>query len=56
MIGSVRTRLAGLRRAYAPHEHRPLDGYVAAMGAFGALAAVLAAAAKVSGRPRPMSY
>jgi hypothetical protein len=53
MIGSVRTRLAGLRRAYAPHEHRPLDGYVAAMGAFGALAAALAAAAKVSGRPMP---
>jgi hypothetical protein len=53
MIGSVRTRLAGLRRAYAPHEHRPLDGYLAAMGAFGALAAALAAAAKASGRPMP---
>src|SRR5919107_2119392 len=53
MMGSVRARLAGLRRAYAPHEHRPLDGYMAAMGAFGALAASLAAAAKVTGRPVP---
>jgi uncharacterized protein DUF1360 len=52
-VRSVRRRFAGLRRAYAPHEHRPLDGYVAAMGAFGALAASLAAAAKVTGRPVP---
>ena len=52
-VSTVRRRLAGLRRAYAPHEHRPLDGYVAAMGAFGALAASLAAAAKVTGRPVP---
>jgi Protein of unknown function (DUF1360) len=49
----VRRRLAGLRHAYAPHEHRPLDGYVAAMGAFGALAASLAVAAKATGRPVP---
>jgi hypothetical protein len=53
MKGTVRDRLAGLRRAYAPHEHRPLDGYVAAMGAFGVLAAALGAAAKVTGRPVP---
>jgi hypothetical protein len=53
MKGTVRERLTGLRRAYAPHEHRPLDGYAVAMGAFGALAASLAAAAKVSGRPVP---
>jgi Protein of unknown function (DUF1360) len=53
MMGSVRDRLAGLRRAYAPHEHRPLDGYVAAMGAFGMLAAALGAAAKVTGRSVP---
>jgi uncharacterized protein DUF1360 len=50
---SVRDRFAGLRRAYAPHEHRPLDGYAVAMGAFGALAVSLAAAAKVTGRPVP---
>lgn len=53
MMGSVRHRLAGLRRAYAPHEHRPLDGDSAAMGAFGVLAAAVAAAAKVTGRPVP---
>jgi Protein of unknown function (DUF1360) len=50
---AVRGRLAGLRRTYAPHEHRPLEGYVVAMGAFGALAASLAAAAKLTGRPVP---
>jgi hypothetical protein len=53
MIRTARARLAGLRKAYAPHEHRPLDGYVVAMGAFGALAASFAAAAKVTGRPVP---
>ena len=53
MTDLVLRRLAGLRRAYSPHEHRPLDGYVVAMGAFGALAASLAAAAKVTGRPAP---
>ena len=50
---TLRARLAGLRRAYAPHEHRPLDGYVVTMGAFGVLAGSLAAAAKVTGRPVP---
>src|SRR4029450_10594720 len=53
MMGSVRNRLAGLRRADAPHEHRPLGRYVAAMGAFGGLAAAIAAAARVTGRPVP---
>ena len=53
MIRTARARLAGLRKAYAPHEHRPLDGYVVAMGAFSALAASIAAAAKISGRPVP---
>lgn len=50
---TLRTRLARVSRQYAPHEHRPLDGYVLAMGAFGALSAGLAAAAKVTGRPVP---
>ncbi|GAA2570923.1 DUF1360 domain-containing protein [Winogradskya consettensis] len=49
----VRGRLDRLRRQYAPHEHRPLDGYVVTMGAFGALAASAAVAAKVTGRPIP---
>jgi hypothetical protein len=53
MISSVRGRLNRLRRDYAPHEHRPLDGYVATMGAFGVLAGSLAATAKVTGKPVP---
>jgi hypothetical protein len=53
MIRTARARLAGLRKAYAPHEHRPLDGYVVTMSAFGALAASFAVAAKVTGRPVP---
>jgi hypothetical protein len=43
-----------LARQYSPHEHRPLDGYLVAMGAFGALAAGLAAAAKLTGRRPPV--
>ncbi|MBG0567673.1 DUF1360 domain-containing protein [Actinoplanes aureus] len=50
---SLRTRVARVARDYAPHDHRPLDGYLVAMGAFGALAASLAGAAKLSGRPLP---
>ena len=53
MIRTARARLAGLRKDYAPHEHRPLDGYVVTMSAFGALAASFAVAAKVTGRPVP---
>lgn len=50
---SLRARLNRVGRQYAPHDHRPLDGYVVAMGAFGGLAASLAAAAKLTGRPVP---
>jgi hypothetical protein len=53
MMSLVRGRIAGLRQAYAPHEHRPLDGYLVTMGGFTALAASLAAAAKVTGSPVP---
>jgi Protein of unknown function (DUF1360) len=49
----LRDRLTRLRQAYAPHQHRPLDGYAAAMGGLGVLAASLAAAAKITGRPAP---
>jgi len=42
-----------LARRYSPHEHRPLDGYLTAIGAFGTLAAGLAAAAKLTGRRPP---
>lgn len=45
--------LSRVAREYAPHEHRPLDGYVVAMGAFGAMAGTLAVAARLSGRPVP---
>jgi hypothetical protein len=53
MLSSVRDRFAGLRHQYAPHEHRPLDGYAAALSGFGVLAASLAVATKVTGRPVP---
>lgn len=53
MSDTLRARLARVGRAYAPHDHRPLDGYLVAMGAFGTLAAGLAGAVKVSGRPLP---
>lgn len=50
---ALRERISRVAREYAPHEHRPLDGYLVAMGAFGALAASLAGAARVTGRPVP---
>jgi hypothetical protein len=53
MFSAVRDRMTGLQRSYAPHEHRPLDGYLQTMGAFGVLAGSLAAAVKVTGRPVP---
>ncbi|WP_306212329.1 DUF1360 domain-containing protein [Actinoplanes sp. RD1] len=52
-MSTVRDRLDRLRRQYAPHEHRPLDGYAATMGAFGALAATVAATARLTGRQLP---
>jgi hypothetical protein len=45
--------MARVGQAYAPHEHRPLNGYLVAMGAFGVLSAALAAATKITGRPLP---
>ncbi|GAB1645495.1 DUF1360 domain-containing protein [Krasilnikovia sp. MM14-A1259] len=50
---TLRQRFADLPRAYAPDEHRPLYGYAAALGAFGALAGSLAGAAKVTRCPVP---
>jgi hypothetical protein len=50
---TLRARLTRVSRAYAPHDHRPLDGYAAAMSSFGVLAAGLVAAAKLTGRPVP---
>ena len=53
MTLSVRGRFERLRRQYAPHEHRPLEGYAATMGAFGVLAGSLAVVAKATGRTVP---
>jgi uncharacterized protein DUF1360 len=53
MFHSVRDRMARAVDGYAPHEHRPLDGYVTAMAAFGGLAATLAVAVRATGRPVP---
>ena len=53
MLNSLRARLTQVGQSYAPHEHRPLTGYVTAMGGFGALAASLAVAAKVTGATAP---
>lgn len=49
----IRERVARLRQAYAPHEHRPLDGYLTAMGTYAAMSAALAVAAKTTGRRAP---
>jgi hypothetical protein len=50
---SLRNRVSRVAREYAPHDHRPLDGYLVAMGAFGALSASLAVAARMSRSPVP---
>ncbi|MFD0818958.1 DUF1360 domain-containing protein, partial [Micromonospora zhanjiangensis] len=51
---SVRDRLARLRRAYAPHEHRPLDGYLVAMGTYAGVTATIAGLARATGRSMPV--
>lgn len=53
MPATLRARLARIGAAYAPHDPRPLDGYLVAMGAFGALATALTAVGKLTGRPLP---
>ncbi|MDR7276470.1 DUF1360 domain-containing protein [Catenuloplanes atrovinosus] len=53
MLDTARTALARTARRYAPHEHRPLHGYATALAAFGGLAAALAAAVRITGRPIP---
>jgi hypothetical protein len=50
---TLRDRVAEVSRSYAPHEHRPLDGYLVAMGAFGVLGASLVAGARLLGRSAP---
>jgi len=47
------SKLARLRQAYAPHEHRPLGGYLSAMGVHSAVTATIAVVVKLTGRPVP---
>ncbi|MCX4389877.1 DUF1360 domain-containing protein [Micromonospora peucetia] len=49
----LREKVARLRQAYAPHEHRPLGGYLAAMGTYAGVTAGIAALVRVTGRPVP---
>lgn len=49
----VREKVARLRRAYAPHEHRPLDGYLVGMGVYAGVTAALATVVRATGRPVP---
>ncbi|GAB2935809.1 DUF1360 domain-containing protein [Micromonospora polyrhachis] len=50
---SFRDKVSRLRQAYAPHEHRPLGGYLVAMGGYAGLLGTLATAVKLTGRPLP---
>ncbi|MFC0503059.1 DUF1360 domain-containing protein [Micromonospora costi] len=49
----LKQKVTRLRQAYAPHEHRPLGGYLAAMGTYAGVTAALAGAARLTGRPVP---
>ncbi|MDP9793688.1 hypothetical protein J2S43_002200 [Catenuloplanes nepalensis] len=53
MLNTDQTALDRVALRYAPHEHRPLQGYATALAAFGGLAATLTAAARLTGRPMP---
>jgi Protein of unknown function (DUF1360) len=53
MSTTFRARLERIGRQYAPHEHRPLAGYVATMGAFGVLSASIGVAGRLAGRSAP---
>ncbi|MEU9508282.1 DUF1360 domain-containing protein [Micromonospora sp. NPDC048170] len=49
----LREKVARLRQAYAPHEHRPLGGYLAAMGTYAGVTAGIAGLVRVTGRSVP---
>ncbi|MEV5765566.1 DUF1360 domain-containing protein [Micromonospora sp. NPDC052213] len=49
----VKEKVARLRRAYAPHEHRPLGGYLVSMGAYAAVTGALAGLVKATGQHVP---
>lgn len=49
----LRQRMARLRQAYAPHEQRPLGGYLVSMSTYAGVTGVLATLVKVTGRAVP---
>ncbi|TDC64562.1 DUF1360 domain-containing protein [Micromonospora sp. KC207] len=49
----LKQKVARLRQAYAPHEHRPLGGYLAAMGTYAGVTATITGLVRVTGRPVP---
>ncbi|MGK5675149.1 DUF1360 domain-containing protein [Micromonospora sp. URMC 106] len=49
----VKGKVARLRRAYAPHEHRPLGGYLVSMSSYAAVTAALAGLVRATGRQVP---
>ncbi|MEU4714621.1 DUF1360 domain-containing protein [Micromonospora purpureochromogenes] len=51
--GGLKQKVARLRQAYAPHEYRPLGGYLAAMGTYATVTASLAGLVRATGRPVP---
>lgn len=46
-------KVARLRQAYAPHDRRPLGGYLAAMGTYAGVIGALAGLVRLTGRPVP---
>ncbi|MEV4626317.1 DUF1360 domain-containing protein [Micromonospora sp. NPDC049523] len=50
---TVRDRVERLRRAYAPHEHRPLGGYLVALGAYAGVTAGLTGVVRATRTPVP---
>ncbi|MFU8851957.1 DUF1360 domain-containing protein [Micromonospora sp. SL1-18] len=54
MTGSgLKQKVARLRQAYAPHESRPLGGYLAAMGTYVTVTASLVGLVRATGRTVP---
>ncbi|MEU6021567.1 DUF1360 domain-containing protein [Micromonospora sp. NPDC048871] len=49
----LKQKVNRLRQAYAPHEHRPLGGYLAAMGTYAGAAGAIAALVRATGRTVP---
>jgi len=49
----LKQKVTRLRQAYAPHEHRPLGGYLAAMGTYVGVTGALAGLVRLTGRPVP---